>query len=115
MDKRIEHYFNGGHIAGKYFKALLSYQKNKEFRENRFNNLSKMIYAVVLKNDTIIPANEVLNTLKGDYRDIPVHVDILDFPFSYDHVNPFPVKKHMEKEVNKAFNSVFRKAAKFLS
>ena len=36
LDKRMAHYFNGHHIAGNYFKSMLSYQKGKEFRENRF-------------------------------------------------------------------------------
>jgi hypothetical protein len=77
LDKRSAHYFNGNHISGTYFKSMLSYKKNKDLRENRFTELSNRIYAVALKKDDVIPPNEVINTLQGDYRNIPIKVDII--------------------------------------
>jgi len=114
MDKRIAHYFNGLHKSGSYFKSMLSYKKNKEFREARFRELSDRIYAVALKNDEVTPPNEVVNTLKGDYRDIPVKVEILDYPYSYSHINPFPDDQD-EALVEQAFNNVFGTASEFLT
>jgi len=113
MDKRIAHYFNGDHKSGSYFRSMLSYKKLKELREKRFNELSDRIYAVALKNDEVIPSNEVVNTLKGDYRDIPVQVDILDFPYDYSHINLFPDDQDAVL-VDKAFNKVFGTATEFL-
>ncbi len=113
IDKRIAHYFNGAHKSGSYFRSMLSYKKEKRFREDRFRELSDQIYAVALKNDEVIPPNEVVNTLKGDYRDIPVNVDILDFQYSYTHINPFPEDQN-DVLVNQAFKSVFETASKFL-
>jgi hypothetical protein len=114
LDKRLSHYFSEDHLAGKYFRSMLSYQKNKEFREDRLRELSGQIYAVALKKDEIIPPNEVLNVLKGDYRDIKINVDILDFPFHYDHINPFALQESKEQEVNNTFQNIFRIAAQYL-
>jgi hypothetical protein len=111
LDLRIAHYFSEAHTAGVEFKMLLSYQKNKEAREQRFRQLQNQLCAVALKNDDVVPANEVLNTLKGDYRDIGMQVEVMDFPFPYTHINPFPTGGMHERLVEISFDEVFRKAA----
>lgn len=113
LDPRIAHYFNDVHPTGRTFKMLLSYQKHKEEREQRFRELQNQIYAIPLKKDDVVPANEVINTLKGDYRDIEIPVDVMDFPFPYTHVNPFPIDPAIERLVDKSFNIVFEKAAAY--
>ena len=80
-----------------------------------FRELQNQIYAVALKKDSVIPANEVLNTLKGDYRDIGIEVDVMDFPYPYTHINPFPEDSALEKVVDTNFNAVFEKAAAYLA
>ena len=57
---------------------------------------------------------QVLNTLQGEYRDIRNPVKILDFPFPYTHVNPFPTDEALEEKVDTSFNEVFNTAAGFL-
>lgn len=114
LDKRMAHYFDGGHIAGRYFKSMLSYQKEKEFREKRFQELHSRIFALALGKDRVIPPNEVLNTLQGDFREIPVHVAINDFPYPYQHINPFPIDREFDDIVDREFNKVFETAAQFL-
>jgi alcohol dehydrogenase YqhD (iron-dependent ADH family) len=114
LDHRIAHYFSEAHPAGLVFKMLLSYQKNKEAREQRFRELQDQLYAVALKKDDVIPANEVLNTLKGDYRDIGTRVKVMDFPFNYTHINPFPIDAAIEQLVDKSFTEVFEMAAGYL-
>lgn len=111
LDKRIAHYFGEGHPAGVAFRLMLTYQKNKEKRERLFRQLQKQLYAVALRKDDVIPAAEVLNTLKGEYRDIGTHVDVLDFPFPYTHINPFPTTGAQGHLVDESFNEVFTKAA----
>jgi hypothetical protein len=93
---------------------MLSYQKEKEFRENRFQELHERIFALTLRKDTVVPPNEVLNTLQGDFRKIPVHVALTDFPYPYQHINPFPIAREFENIVDKQFNTVFETAAQFL-
>ncbi|MCE1189929.1 MAG: DUF6051 family protein [Ignavibacteria bacterium] len=113
-DKRMSHYFSQDHSAGVYFKSMLNYQKGKAVREQRFSEISSQIKSIALRKDEVIPPNEVVNTLKGDFREIPIHVDILDFPFMYDHINPFPVNANLALDVDVAFNHVFEIASQFL-
>jgi hypothetical protein len=113
-DPRLAHYFTGAHGSGKYFKALLSYRKEKEFRENRFRELHDRIAALALNKDGVAPPNEVLNTLTGDSRNIPIHVDVQDFPYPYNHVTPFPSEEKYEMPVNECFQQVFNLASEFL-
>jgi hypothetical protein len=112
LDHRIAHYFSEAHPAGLVFRMLLSYQKNKGAREQRFRQLQDQLFAVALKKDDVIPANEVLNTLKGDYRDIGIQVKVMDFPYKYTHINPFPIDAAIEQLVDKSYTEVFEIAAK---
>jgi len=114
LDKRIAHYFNGNHKSGSYFKSMLSYKKEKGLRESRFNELSNQIYASALKKDEVIPPNEVINTLQGDYRDIPIKVEINDFPYPYSHINPFNIDNQYSSAVNDCFNHIFKSVSDFL-
>jgi len=113
-DERLSHYFGKGHPEGEVFRSMLDYQKKKDFREKRFKELSKQIVALGLEKDKVIPPFEIINTLKGEERSIPVKVKILDFIYNYDHVVPFPVNWNIENEVDRAFNKVFKFVAKFL-
>lgn len=114
-DKRLRHYFEEGHSSGGFFEAMLNYHNNNDRRERRFNELNNRIKALVLKQDSVVPAIETLNTLKGDQREIPIEVLIEDFPYSYNHVNPFPVRSPNRKKVDDAFNYTFEIASKFLA
>jgi hypothetical protein len=114
LDRRIAHYFRDAHPAGIMFRAMLSYQKEKEKREELFKKLQGQLRAVALKKDTVVPPGEVLNTLQGEYRDINTKVEILDFPYPYTHIDPFPATQTLEHPVDCAFNSVFEKASEHL-
>ena len=114
-DPRLDHYFNGGHQAGLYFKAMLANRRLKEVRESRFAALQHQIAAVALRQDAVIQPVEVLNTLQGDFRDIPLPVHILDFPFKHSHVNPFPPLPSLTGAVDEAFDQVLALAASHLS
>jgi len=113
-DKRLKHYFSNLHPVGSYFKSMLEFHKMQGFREKRFKELHKQIFAVALKKDVVVPPSEVLNTLKGSNKKITTKVRVMDFNYQYDHVIPFPPTKKLEKEVDKSFNRVFRYAAKHL-
>lgn len=114
-DRRLAHYFGDSHPMGGVFRCLLDAQIGKEFRERRLKELSSRIMAVGLKKDQVIPAYEIVNTLKGDERKIPIRVKILDFNHEYDHVVPFPANQTIETKVDKSFKKVFKMAAKFLN
>lgn len=113
-NKRLSHYFSRLHPEGNYFKCMLDFHKMQSFRENRFHELSKQIYAVALKKDVVVPPPEVKNTLQGSERKIPIKVKTLDFKYRYDHIIPFPYTGSNIDEVDKEFNSVFKIAARHL-
>ncbi len=115
LDHRIAHYFSDAHPAGTIFKAMLSYQKKKQLREELFRKLQLRLFAVALTKDSVVPPAEVLNALKGEYRDIGIPVKILDFPYPYAHVNPFPTEEKIASEVTAEFDKVFEFAADHLS
>lgn len=104
----LAHHFQAHHGVWNYFRAMLSNPKHKALRENRFRALSDRIQALALRQDEVIPPVEVLNTLQGDFRDIPIKVQVLDFPYSYSHINPFPNRESIEQEVNESFHTVFQ-------
>ncbi len=112
-DERLGHYMSADHAEGLYFRAMLNYQDKKDLREQRITQLSDRICAFALRRDTVIPANEVLNTLQGDFRDIPVRVEVGDFPYAHNHVIPFPASGP-EAEVERSFDRVFDLAAAHL-
>jgi len=114
LNARLNHYFNEGHRSGIYFRSMLSSHRLKKIREDRFREIGTRLAALALIQDEVIPPGEVLNTLKGDFRDMPAKVEVLDFPFTYSHVTPFPQQKNIENEVDKAFQQVFSMAADHL-
>jgi Family of unknown function (DUF6051) len=114
-DKRLAHYFGGDHPVGQVFRCMLDYHQLKDFREQRLRELSSRIMAIGLEKDKVIPPYEIVNTLKGEARKIPIKVKILDFSYVYDHVVPFPANKNMASEVDRGFKRVFKTAGRFLS
>jgi len=111
-EERLKTFLNHSCAEGLYFKSMLDYHKLSDVREVRFRSLKEQIYAIVLEKDTVIPGYEVLNTLKGKMRNIGIPVRIMDFPFDYSHVNPFPLSVP-GAELNKSFDHVFQSAARF--
>jgi len=114
-DGRLAHYFSEKHSEGMVFRSMLDYNKMMAFRERKFSEIHNRIAAVTLKNDHVVPSYEVLNTLKGADREIPVDVTILDPSFGYSHENPFPLNDKNIEGVNQSFNEIFDIAAAFLS
>ena len=114
-DERLAHYFSEKHSEGLVFKSMLDYNKMMAFREEKFTAMHKRLAAVTLRNDSVIPPYEVLNTLRGADREIPVDVKILSPSHNYSHDNPFPLKDKNQTEVNKSFNEIFDMASSFLA
>ncbi|MEO8514728.1 MAG: DUF6051 family protein [Ignavibacteria bacterium] len=111
---RLQHYLGERHPEEGYFKSMLLYHHYKEERENRLRETASRIYAVALKQDTVIPPVELLNTLKGEMRDIDIRVDIEDFSYPYSHVNPFSLAEKYSEETDIAFIKIMDKASGFL-
>lgn len=113
-DRRLYCYFSDSNSEGICFRSMLNYHRMADFREKRFMELSGRLKALGLEKDTVIPGYEILNTLKGRARKIPISTRIIDFPYEYRHENPFPGSIRIKDEVNRGFERVFSYAAKFL-
>ena len=88
-DKMLRTYLGDSHPEGVNFRSMLNYKTFTSFRENRFREMHNCVLAVTLEKDTVVPPYEVINTLQGIKRDIPIEVDILDFSYPYKHEDPF--------------------------
>lgn len=113
-DRLLNHYINQDHIEGKIFHSMLDYQKMRETREVLLKKYEEQIYAITLKKDYVIPSFEVMNTLKGAYRDINITVDEMDFDRDYIHESPFPANATDNAQIDQDFDIVFNKICKFL-
>lgn len=113
-DSRLAHYLSPEHPEGLDFLSMLNYKTMRVNREEKFRALASQIMAITLEKDSVMPAYEVINTLQGVARDIPVQVHNLDFSYEYKHEDPFPVISSCEDMVNDCFEEVFGLAAQFL-
>ncbi|MEZ5199192.1 MAG: DUF6051 family protein [Bacteroidales bacterium] len=112
-DNLLNHYILEDHLEGTVFYSMLDYQKGRVLREKLLKKYEKHIYAITLKKDTVIPSFEVINTLRGAYRDIDIKIDELDFDREYMHENPFPSISRIRKQIDEDFDEVFRKICDF--
>jgi hypothetical protein len=113
-DARLSHYISDDHPEGQALYSLLNYHKKTEYRDQKLRELSNKIMAVGLKKDNVFPYYEIINTLNGLERDIPIKVNILDFPYPYIHEDPFPANKKYNEEVTRAYEETFELMGDFL-
>ena len=109
----LQHYLADLQV-GVNFRCMLNYRTLTSYREQKFQEMSSRFYAIALAQDQVVPPYEVINTLQGACRNIPIRVDVVDFPFKYTHENPFPVLPKFDEQVGEHFVSVFDKFCDFL-
>jgi pimeloyl-ACP methyl ester carboxylesterase len=94
------------------FKAMISPNVLKDFRESFFTKASHRIRAISLRKDVVIPTAGVIKALGAASSRI---VEEIDFPYPYTHQIPFPsTPKVAPSLINNAFQTVFGRAAAFL-
>ena len=113
-DEKLRHYLCGT-PEGVSFRSMLNYSVMSDLREERLRAIGNRLLAVALKQDTVAPPYEIVNTLQGKYRDIPIRVNIFDLPYPYKHEDPFPALEKISDEVDSGFKHVFDPIVKFLS
>jgi hypothetical protein len=120
LDSHIRHikvlraYLSDDHPEGYNFRSMLNYRMMTDYREEKFRQMSDRIYAIGLAKDRVIPHYEIVNTLQGRERNIPIRIDVLDFPYTYSHENPFPLLTGIAEAVNEHFNLTFDRISDFL-
>lgn len=112
-DEVLRHYMHT-HPEGNNFRSMLNYKVLTTEREDRFRAMSHQFYAITLAKDEVVPSYEVINTLQGSRRDIPVNIETLDYPYKYIHEDPFPALPKIADEVDKQFRYTFDKFIEFL-
>ncbi len=113
-DPRLNHFMSPAHPEGYNFYCMLDYKAEMEYRENRFREISSQVLAVALKQDKVVPAYEIINTLQGAGRDVPIRVAVLDLPYACQHEDPFPVSGNRAAVVDEEFDRVFEPIISFL-
>lgn len=99
------------------WKALLVMSGIQEYadqRENAFKNLENRVQAIGLLGDEVVPGEAIRETFA---QSSCCNVDVLDFPFSYSHAAPFPMRTQKQSDsvsVDRSFYQVFDKASTFL-
>jgi hypothetical protein len=100
---------------GRSFRAMLSVDNLRSFRESSFKKLGSRIQAVSLMKDLVIPAKGIIAALGVNGSKSVQNVEVLDFPFEYSHESPFPVNnKSIVALVDAEFERVFNSAVAFL-
>lgn len=112
-DEVLRHYMHT-HPEGNNFRSMLNYRSLTKEREEIFREMSDRFYAITLAKDEVVPTYEVINTLKGACRDIPVRIEEMDYPYKYIHEDPFPAIQKIEDEVDKQYRLTFDKISEFL-
>ncbi len=112
---RMQHHLGELHPEGLVFRSMLNYSVMLPQREEMFRKAAGQILAISLEKDTVIPSYEIINTLQGSKRDIPVDVQVLDFPYEYRHEDPFPATESISDLVDNSFNMIFKKVTDFLN
>jgi hypothetical protein len=113
-DPRLNHFMSPAHPEGFNFYCMLDYKVEMEYREASFRKISSQVLAVALKQDKVVPAYEVINTLQGAGRDTGIPVEILDLPYPYLHEDPFPANAANPSPVDESFDRVFEPIITFL-
>jgi hypothetical protein len=111
----ITNHFNEISLAQSHFGCMMNYKKFMSQREYRLSKICERINAVVLKKDDVIPPGGVVNTLKGERKEINTKIKMVDFDFPYNHITPFPVSDENKIGVDRSFNEIFNYASSFLA
>lgn len=101
--------------AGMAFRSMIDFGRFGALRQKAFARFRDQIFSIGLKQDLVIPADGIRETLKTGSGSPACRMDVLDFPYRYCHENPFPVLRNVDSsEVDRCFDIIFGKAVRFL-
>ena len=79
-----------------------------------FGKMGDRLKGISLFQDKVIPYSGVIQALGQECA--ASHISLLDFPYRYEHEQPFPVSEaHKPELINRSFLQVFNTAAGFLA
>ncbi|HBX87883.1 MAG TPA: hypothetical protein DEG09_04610 [Marinilabiliaceae bacterium] len=95
--------------AWESFRLMSSSEGNTANREKAIGKITEQIKTIGMSFDSVIPAEAIANTLKGNYR-------IISPNYPGSHEVPFPYNESpYAEEVEQIFNTIFYEAADFLA
>ncbi|MBK7867531.1 MAG: hypothetical protein IPJ75_11435 [Ignavibacteriales bacterium] len=112
-DERLRSLFRDENEEAFLFKAMLNNEENKTVRERYLGKISDRLYGIALTKDDVMPGAAIQETLNHSRKKI--RFDEIDFDYNYTHENPFPMLTGISDKIDRAFDSVFSKAASFLN
>ncbi|PLX21972.1 MAG: hypothetical protein C0599_07205 [Salinivirgaceae bacterium] len=102
-------------VVAEAFKAMIPLPKFRKLKERRFARISKQMSVFGLKKDKVIPAKEILETLKNRKGKTKINFQLYDFPYQYTHEDPFPLYTNEKAAlVDQGFENVFSKISQNL-
>jgi hypothetical protein len=107
-------YYEKNTFSGHFFRSMLSQNKMKTERMNRFMEIGNRLCALALEQDLVMKPQSVIQTLEDEHKSIPINIEVMDYPYKYDHINPFPVNEKIQKAVNSSFEDTFNYVSDFL-
>jgi hypothetical protein len=101
---------------GMAFRSMIDIGRFRSFRESILIKLRDQVCSIALKQDTVIPANGIVNTMISSTGNKIAPVEVWDFPYPYSHENPFPIfNNESSAEVDRSFEHLITKAGLFLA
>lgn len=113
QDKYLSKFFENYKTEANAFLLMLHLEKNADERFRIWNHLKNLILTISLQKDEVIPSNWTQLTMVDDLKNPDGNFLLLDFPFDYSHVTPFPLTGEIQEMVDEAFLEVFNKIAGF--
>ncbi|MDR0621781.1 MAG: DUF6051 family protein [Deltaproteobacteria bacterium] len=99
---------------GRTFLSMIEPNIGRQLREKRLRGMAGRVKALALELDTVVPAGEVIKTLKGYKGDIPISISVANPDYPYRHEDPFPTLPKHEASVDRWFKLIMDEAANFL-
>ncbi|MEO1653731.1 MAG: DUF6051 family protein, partial [Bacteroidota bacterium] len=116
-DANLRALFDSTQTGGIYFRSLLSegHSQANQIRKKRLEELKNQLFALSLANDDIMPSAEIQASLIGLRGNSVVPVEVMDFPYKYSHMNPFPNTTRSEEAIDQGFEDTFKLFSDFLN
>lgn len=112
-DKYLSKFFEKHQTEVNAFLLMLHFEKNADERFRIWNRFKNFILTISLQKDEVIPSYWTQLTMADKSKIPDAKFLLLDFPFDYSHVTPFPLLGEIQPMVDEAFSQVFDKIVEF--
>jgi pimeloyl-ACP methyl ester carboxylesterase len=97
------------------FTRMMSENEAAVEREAALRACAGRIAAMLPRDDGVVPSTEAIRILRGRQQDVATDVRILDVPYPYSHIMPFPIMPRYEADAGEALDGMMDHAAEHFS